>query len=128
MKFSLIVLTVLITKNIFAQTDTLKKITFSGYSEIYYSFDFSNPSNHEKPNFLYNHKRHNELNANLILVKANYFDTNYRATVGLMAGNYAQYNLSSEPNWAQIVYEANIGLKLSKKIIFGLMQEYLPRI
>ena len=32
-----------------------------------------------------------------------------------MAGNYAQYNLSSEPTWAQFVNEANIGIKISNK-------------
>jgi hypothetical protein len=31
-----------------------------------------------------------------------------------MVGNYAQYNMSSEPNWAQFIYEANIGVKLLK--------------
>ena len=115
MKFGLTVLTILIVHNIFAQTDTLKKITFSVYGELYYSYDFSNPANHEKPNFLYNHKRHNELNANLLLLRVNYLDTKYRANIGLMAGNYPQYNLSAEPNWAQFVYEANVGVKLSNK-------------
>lgn len=99
---------------LFAQNDSLKKLTFSGYGEIYYSYDFTKPINHEKPNFIYNHKRHNEVNANLMLVKANYKEESIRANLGFMAGNYAQYNLGSEPNWAQFVYEANIGAKLSK--------------
>jgi len=90
-------------------------LNFSAFGELYYSYDFSNPQNHEKPNFLYNHKRHNEVNANLLLVKVNYFDTIYRANLGLMAGNYAQYNLSTEPIWAQFIYEANIGVKISKR-------------
>ncbi len=98
-----------------AQSDTAKKISFSGYAEFYYSYDFSKPPNHEKPNFLYNHKRHNEINANLILVKANYIDKNTRANLALMVGNYAQYNLSAEPTWAQFVNEVNIGVKLSKR-------------
>lgn len=115
MKFRVTVFTILLVHNIFGQTDTLKKIAFSVYGELYYSYDFSNPSNHEKPNFIYNHKRHNELNANLLLVKANYLDTKYRANIGLMAGNYAHYNLNSEPTWAQFIYEANVGIKLSNK-------------
>ena len=100
---------------LFGQNDTLKKITVSGYGEMYYSYDFSNPQNHEKPNFIYNHKRHNEINANLILVKANYLNKNIKANLGLMTGNYSQYNLSSEPTWAQFMYEANMGIKISKK-------------
>lgn len=112
--FLLTFLTFQATKS-FAQSDTLKKLTFSGYGELYYSYDFSNPHNHEKPNFLYNHKRHNEANANLIFVKANYTDKNVRGNLSLMAGNYPQYNLSSEPTWAQFIYEANFGVKLSKR-------------
>lgn len=87
----------------------------SGYGELYYSYDFSNPQNHEKENFLYNHKRHNEVNVNLLYVKASYLENNYRANLGFMAGNYAQYNLATEPDWAQFIYEANIGWKVSKK-------------
>jgi murein tripeptide amidase MpaA len=99
----------------FSQNDSLKKLTMSGYGELYYSYDFSNPQNHEKENFLYNHKRHNEVNVNLLYVKASYLENNYRANLGFMAGNYAQYNLATEPDWAQFIYEANIGWKVSKK-------------
>lgn len=119
MKFRLLAIVLLFANNIFAQKDSSHKITFSGYGELFYSYDFSNPANHEKSGFLYNHKRHNELNANLILAKANYTDKKYRANFSLMAGNYAQYNLSSEPNWAQFVNEANIGIKISDKKIYG---------
>ncbi len=115
MKNTLPFFILLFVNNIYAQTDSLKKISYTAYGELYYSYDFSNPSNHEKPNFIYNHKRHNELNANLLLVKANFLDKNYRACLGLMTGNYAQYNLSSEPTWAQFIYEANVGFKLSNK-------------
>ncbi len=100
---------------LFAQTDTLKKINFTAFGEMYYSYDFSNPQTHQKENFIYNHKKHNEVNANLVVVKASYLNNNTRANLGLMAGNYAQYNLSLEPTWAQFVYEANIGVKVSKK-------------
>ncbi len=126
MKYTFIIVGILIAQNIFAQIDTLKKLTFSGYGELYYSYDFSNTQNHEKPNFIYNHKRHNELNANLLLAKANYITEKYRANVGLMAGNYAQYNLSSEPTWAQFIYEANIGIKLSNKKNIWLDAGILP--
>jgi hypothetical protein len=32
-----------------------------------------------------------------------------------MIGNYAQYNLLTEPTWAQFIYEANVGFKISRK-------------
>lgn len=102
------------TVSLFAQDDSLKNLTFSAYAELYYSYDFAKPANHEKPDFIYNHKRHNEINANLILLKTNYSGANVRANLGLMAGNYSRYNLSSEPEWARHLYEANIGIKLSR--------------
>lgn len=126
MKQFLLIILVFQTAILFAQNDTIKKLTFSGYAEIYYSYDFSNPSNHEKPNFLYNHKRHNELNANLLLVKANYADKKIRGNLGLMTGNYAQYNLATEPNWARFIYEANVGVKLSKEQSIWLDAGILP--
>jgi hypothetical protein len=109
-----------------AQNDSSKKWTFSAYGELYYSYDFAQPSTHEKEDFIYNHKRHNEINANLILVKAQYNDNSTRANLALMAGNYAQYNLSKEPTWAQHINEANIGLKLSKKNNLWLDAGILP--
>lgn len=98
-----------------AQKDTVKAFTYQGYGELYYSYDFSNPQNHEKPNFIYSHKRHNEININLAFAKASYNKNNVRANAALMVGNYGQYNLSAEPNWAQFIYEANLGFKISKK-------------
>lgn len=110
-----ILISIASTLSAWAQKDTLKPFVFQGYGESYYSFDFSNPQNHEKPNFIYNHKRHNEINLNLAFVKASYSKNDIRANATVMVGNYAQYNLSAEPTWAQFVYEANIGFKISKQ-------------
>ncbi len=116
MKICLTILLFLMTiLVVFGQSDSIKKLSFSGYGEVYYSYDFSNPTNHEKPVFVYNHKRHNELNINLFLVKANYLDKKIRANIGLMFGNYPNYNLSLEPKWAQSIYEVNFGIKIASK-------------
>lgn len=101
--------------SVLGQSDSTKRFSYSAFADLYYSYDFGNPSHHEKPNFIYNHKRHNELNVNLLLLKGAFVDTNYRANLGIMGGNYARYNLSSEPIWAQFIYEANVGIKLSKR-------------
>ncbi|MES2617709.1 MAG: porin [Bacteroidota bacterium] len=98
-----------------AQRDTMSKINFSVYGDVYYSYDFSEPYGNEKPAFIYNHKRHNEVNANLLILKAAYKDTITRGNLALMAGNYPQYNLSHEPLWASFIYEANVGVKLNKR-------------
>jgi Putative beta-barrel porin-2, OmpL-like. bbp2 len=126
LKFILVTFFTFLATILFAQSDTSKKFTFSAYGELYYSYDFSNPQNHKKPNFIYNHKRHNEINANLILTKATYNDKNVRGNLGLMAGNYAQYNLSAEPTWAQFINEANIGVRLSKKQSIWLDAGIMP--
>ena len=110
----------------FAQSDSLGKFTFSGYGEVYYSYDLSQPDNHERPGFLYNHKRHNEINANLFLAKAAYDSKNYRGAFALMAGNYAQYNLSAEPVSLRNIYEATAGIKLTKKASLWLDAGIMP--
>lgn len=123
---SLVIYMPFIVVNTMAQEDSAKTLSFSAYLELYYSYDFSQPVNHEKPEFLYNHKRHNEVNVNLALVKAAYQSKKTRAHLGLMAGNYAQYNLAAEPEFARFIFEANAGIKLSKNKNVWLDAGILP--
>jgi hypothetical protein len=88
--------------------------TFSGYIETYYSYDFGEPDNHERPGFFYSHNKHNEVNLNLGLAKVNYSKDNVRGNFALMAGTYAEYNLAAEQGLLKNVYEANVGVKISK--------------
>lgn len=89
-------------------------LTFSGYIETYYSFDFGNPTNHARPGFIYSHNRHNEVNLNLGFVKVNYAKDNIRGNFALMTGTYPEYNLAGEQDLLQHVYEANVGVKITK--------------
>ncbi len=111
--FTLIALFVFQT-SIVGQTESKPSITWSAYLETYYVYDFNQPANHERPSFLYNHNRHNEFNLNLGFIKGSYSTENTRANLALMAGTYAQYNLAAEPSLLQHVFEANVGVKLSK--------------
>jgi hypothetical protein len=104
----------LFSSTVFTQNDSTKRLIFSRYGELYYSEDFDQFVDEEKPNFIYNHKKLGTINMNLAFIKANYAAQKLRGNLALMAGNYARYNLSSELAWARIIYEANIGLKLSK--------------
>jgi len=97
-----------------AQTDTVLPKFLNGFSEIYYSYDFSNPSDHTRPGFIYSHNRHNEVNLNLGFIKAGYKTKNTRANVAFMAGTYSNANLSAEPGVLKNIYEANAGVKISK--------------
>jgi len=123
----IILISLLMTNiNVWAQIDSSKSIEFTGYVDVYYAYDFTKPQNHEMASFLYNYKRSNEVNINLALLKATFSDSKVRANMALMVGNYAQYNLASEPTWAQFVNEANIGFRLSNKHNLWLDAGVLP--
>ncbi len=97
-----------------AQVDTsISKLTFSGYAEVYYTFDFNQPGNHNRPSFIYSHNRHNEFNLNLGFVKASYTADRVRANVAIASGTYINANYAAEPGVLKNMYEANAGIKLS---------------
>ena len=102
--------------NCFSQQDTtVSPLTFSGYIETYYSYDFGKPSDHLRPAFLYSYNRHNEISLNLGLIKAAYEKENVRANLAFMVGTYPNANLSAEPGVLKNIYEANAGVKISRK-------------
>jgi hypothetical protein len=113
--FYLILLFLGLTETIYSQDSVTKKnpLTVSGYVEAYFSYDLANPTNHER-SYMYNHKRHNEVNINLAYVKLNYATNFVRSNITLMGGNYPQYNLAAEPGLLRNLYEANVGIKISK--------------
>jgi hypothetical protein len=113
---------------VFAQDTAVQKPTLESrvYLDTYYSYDFSRPASHEKAPFLFNHNRHNEVNINLALASLSYKAERTRATLGLMTGTYAQYNLAAEPQVLQHVFEANAGIKLSSQTALWLDAGVLP--
>lgn len=101
--------------SIYAQKDTSKpKLSFIGYSEIYYTYDFGNPTNHNRPGFVYALNRHNEVNLDIGFVKATYESENVRANLSLAAGTYMNANYAAEPGVLKNIYEGNAGVKISK--------------
>ena len=99
-----------------AQIDTSKStLTFSGYAEVYYSYDFNQPADHNRPSFFYSHNRHNEFDLNLGFVKTAYNTDRTRANLALAAGTYMNANYSAEPGVLKNIYEANAGVKICKK-------------
>lgn len=97
-----------------AQEESKSPVTFSGYVDVYYSYDSANPDNHTKPGFIYSYNKSNEVNLNLGMAKVNYSKENIRANFALMAGTYAQYNMAAEQDLLKNIYEANVGVKISK--------------
>ncbi|WP_205512826.1 porin [Longitalea arenae] len=102
----------------FAQ-DTTKsenkgQVSFSGYAEVYYSYDFAKPKDHNRPGFIYSHNRSNEFNVNLAFVRGNYTAERIRANIALAVGTYMNANYAAEPGVLKNVFEANVGYKLSR--------------
>lgn len=116
MKKVIMALLILQTTKGLAQTDsTQSPLTFSGYIEAYYLYDFGNPADHNRPGFVYSFNRHNEINLNLGYVKTAYQTNNVRANLALAVGSYMNANLAAEPGVLKNIFEANIGVKISKK-------------
>ncbi|MBC7902930.1 MAG: porin [Gemmatimonadaceae bacterium] len=112
----------LLTSGILQAQDSLNNstavapaVTFSGYLEAYYSYDFNKPPTNDKAGFLYSHNRHNEINLNLGFVKGSYSTERVRANLALAAGTYMNANYAAETGVLKNVFEANAGLKLSAK-------------
>lgn len=98
---------------VFAQEEN-KPLKISGYAEIYYQFDANNPKNNSRAPFIYSHNRNNEVNLNLGFIKANYETEKLRANLSLATGTYMNANYSAESGVLKNIYEANVGVKISK--------------
>lgn len=107
--------------NLFAQDSaktaepTVNPFSFSGYVEAYYQYDFNKPTDNNRPGFIYSHNRHNEFNLNLGFLKGSYNAERVRANLAIAAGSYMNANYAAETGVLKNVYEANAGLKISKK-------------
>lgn len=97
--------------------DSIKEkspLSFTGYTEAYYSYDFTKPADNNRPFFLYSHNRHNEFAVNLAYVRGSYANDRTRANIALAAGTYMNANYAAEPGVMKNVYEANAGVKILK--------------
>ncbi len=89
-------------------------LSFSGYAEIFYLYNFNRPASHLMPSFIYSFNRHNEITLNLGYLKAAYQNKNVHVNLAFAAGTYMNANLAAEPSGFKNVYEANAGIKISK--------------
>ena len=116
MKKILLGLALIKSINILAQDSAVSKhVKFEAYLELYYSYDFNKPIKNDRPAFFYSHNRHNEFNLNLGFLKASYSAKKVRANLALAAGTYVNANYTAEPAVLKNIYEANAGIKISKK-------------
>ena len=106
-----------ITSPLFANPDSsaTTPFSFSGFIEAYYNYDFGRPANNLRPAFVYSYNRNNEVNLNLGYLRARYTGTGVRANLALGVGTYMNANYAAEPGVLKNIYEAFVGVKLSKK-------------
>lgn len=102
------------------------ELSISGFADVYYVFDFSQPPGSQRQAFLYNHNRHNEFNLNLGFVKLGLAHSKYRANLAFQTGTYANDNYAAEPGLLKNIFEANIGISLNKKNTLWLDAGILP--
>ncbi|WP_086949098.1 porin [Sphingobacterium sp. JB170] len=114
------------TGSICAQEIEKKPLTINGYAEVYYQQYFNNPKSNARPGFMYSHNRNNEVSLNLGLIKAAYQTDNVRANLGFGVGSYMNANYAAEEGVLKNIYEANIGVKLSKNHDLWLDAGILP--
>lgn len=101
-------------------------LSFSGFLDVFYVYDFNEPQSTKRQPFLYNHNRHNEFNLNLGLVKFGLEHAKYRANFALQVGTYVNDNMAAEPGVLKNIFEANIGVSLNKKNSLWLDAGILP--
>lgn len=86
----------------------------NAYLDIFYGFDFNNPKTETRLPYFYHHNRHNEFNVNHGIIDLHIEDEGFRGNLGVHVGTYVRDNYSSEPDIFKAVYNANIGIALSK--------------
>ncbi len=110
-----------------AQEKNDVKISFSGFLETYYAYDFNNPNAEKKLPFMYNYNRHNEFNLNIGLLRSKMEYENAYASIAIHSGTYVEDNYANETT--KILNEAFIGLYLDKDkkqtIEAGILPSYI---
>jgi hypothetical protein len=108
------ILLVSLSSKLAAQNDK-QPIQLSAYIETYFGYDANKPFNHTKPSFLYSFNKHNQVNINIAYIKANYSNNLVRGNFSMATGTYMNANLANEEGVFKNLFEANVGMKISKK-------------
>lgn len=111
----------------FAQENKALKLSFSGYLETYYAYDFNRPEAQAKLPFMYNQNRHNEFNINIGLLRTKAEYGNTYVSLALHSGTYVDDNYANETT--KIISEAFVGLYLDEakksSVEVGVLPSYI---
>ncbi|SMB99254.1 conserved hypothetical protein [Hymenobacter roseosalivarius DSM 11622] len=86
-------------------------LSFYGFMDAYYGYDFPRPPTPDRPTFLYSHDRQNEFAVNNALLGMRYQSARVRGALGLHAGTYVAANYAAEDPVLRPVYEAYAGFR-----------------
>lgn len=84
-----------------APSDTATTVTFGGFVDTYYAYDFSRPENLDRA-FTTQPARHNEFNVNLAFIEARVAGPRIRGRLALQAGTSVQSNYAGEPTLGSV--------------------------
>ncbi|HEX8505376.1 MAG TPA: porin [Hymenobacter sp.] len=90
---------------------TPNPLTFYGFVDGYYGYDFDNDRTQDRPGFLYSHDRQNEFTVNQGILGMRYQDDKVRGAFGVHAGSYVTANYAAEDQVFKHIYEAYAGFR-----------------
>jgi hypothetical protein len=112
-----------------AQTDTSVQVTWGGFMDAYYAWDFSQPPTRDRSfaggaTFTTQPARHNEFNVNLAFLDARLEGSDVRGRIALQAGTSVQSNYAGEPSSGVVsgsvlsrhIQEAFAGMRLARSV------------
>lgn len=103
--------------------DTAVTVSFGGFVDSYYAYDFGRPANFDRL-FTTQAARHNEFNVNLAFVEAKVTGQRIRGRLALQAGTSVQSNYAAEPtigavsgaDLSRFIQEAVAGYQISPSL------------
>ena len=103
--------------------DTAVTVSFGGFVDNYYAYDFGRPANFDRP-FTTQAARHNEFNVNLAYIEAKVSGPRVRGRLALQAGTSVQSNYAGEPaigsvsgpSLSRFIQEAVAGYQISPSL------------
>ena len=112
-----------------APTDSTPRITFGGFVDGYFAWDFGRPPSFDRSfaggtPFTTQPARHNEFNVNLAFIEAKLDAPHYRGRLAVQTGTSVQSNYSGEPtlgtisgpSLGRLIQEAVVGVKLGEQL------------
>tara|TARA_B100000508_G_scaffold138392_1_gene134442 strand:- start:38526 stop:39593 length:1068 start_codon:yes stop_codon:yes gene_type:complete len=109
----------------YGQSDTSKQANkgsfeYTFYVDAYYSYDLNEPHDHNRPDFLFQYNRNNQIGINMAVAKVSYTRGGLTANLGLNTGDFPAANMAHERELLRMLYEANINYRFLKKFEFTM--------